>query len=142
MNNSHDDVGSVFPSVYYDDAAREIEFLVRAFGFRRRLVVPGEHGTVRHSELTFGRAVIMVADAHSEFGGRGPKSLGGTSGGLSLYLADAEVDAHCARARAAGAEILREPQDEPYGGRGYMARDPGGHWWYFGSYVPGEHWTE
>lgn len=140
MKNTLDDVGSVYPSVHYDDATAAIEFLVRAFGFRRRLVVPGDNGTVRHSELTFGRAVVMVADAHPEFGARGPRSLGGTSAGLSLYLAD--VDAHCARARAAGAEILREPQDEPYGGRGYMARDPGGHWWYFGSYIPGEHWTE
>lgn len=53
-----------------------------------------------------------------------------------------DPDAHYARARAAGAEILRELKDEEYGSRGYMAQDPEGNQWYFGTYRPGGHWTE
>jgi uncharacterized glyoxalase superfamily protein PhnB len=41
---------------------------------------------------------------------------------------------------AAGATVVRELRDESYGGRGYEARDPEGHLWYFGTYVPGEWW--
>jgi uncharacterized glyoxalase superfamily protein PhnB len=46
------------------------------------------------------------------------------------------VDAHCARARAAGARIFREPKEDDYGDeypidRTYGAIDPGGHMWYF-----------
>ena len=44
--------------------------------------------------------------------------------------------------KAAGAEILQELKDEHYGSRGYMARDPEGNEWYFGTYRPGGHWTE
>jgi uncharacterized glyoxalase superfamily protein PhnB len=50
---------------------------------------------------------------------------------------DGDVDDHCARARAAGAEIVREPEDQDYGGRDYTARDPEGNVWSFGSYEPG-----
>ena len=41
-----------------------------------------------------------------------------------------DVDGHCERARQAGATILREPQDEPYG-RLYNAADLEGHRWMF-----------
>jgi uncharacterized glyoxalase superfamily protein PhnB len=47
-----------------------------------------------------------------------------------------EVDAHFARAKAAGAEIIREPEDQDYGGRDYSARDPEGNVWSFGTYAP------
>jgi uncharacterized glyoxalase superfamily protein PhnB len=42
-----------------------------------------------------------------------------------------DVDAHCARARAAGAKIEREPADQEYGDRNYGAIDPEGHRWFF-----------
>jgi uncharacterized glyoxalase superfamily protein PhnB len=53
-----------------------------------------------------------------------------------IYVVVADCDAHCARARTAGAVILREPQDEDYGGRGYTCRDLEGHVWSFGTYDP------
>jgi uncharacterized glyoxalase superfamily protein PhnB len=69
-----------------------------------------------------------------------PRSLSGINCALSLYVA--EPDAHCHQAQAAGAVILREIRDEDFGGRGYIARDPEGNQWYFGSYRPGAHWKE
>ena len=48
-----------------------------------------------------------------------------------------DPDAHYARARVAGAEILQELKDEDYGSRGYLARDPEGNQWYFRTYRPG-----
>jgi uncharacterized glyoxalase superfamily protein PhnB len=39
-------------------------------------------------------------------------------------------------ARAAGAEIVREPEDQDYGSRDYGARDFEGNIWSFGTYRP------
>ncbi len=128
-----------YPSLYYDDAPRAIDWLERAFGFQRRLVVPGPNGAVRHSELTYGDAVLMVASARPAETYLSPRSIHGSTQALSLRVAD--PDAHFLRAKAAGAEILRALQDEDYGSRGYMAKDCEGHVWYFGTYLPGAHWT-
>jgi len=42
-----------------------------------------------------------------------------------------DIDAHCARARAAGAEIFRKPEGQFYGERLYGANDLEGHQWTF-----------
>ena len=67
-----------------------------------------------------------------------PKHLNGVPVVLSLRVED--PDAHFARAKAAGAVVVRELQDEPYGSRGYMVKDPEEHLWYFGTYHPGSYW--
>jgi uncharacterized glyoxalase superfamily protein PhnB len=131
---------TLYPCFYYDDAPSAIEWLCQAFGFRRRLVVPGPNGTVMHSELTFGPSVIMVATAKPDMGWVSPRSLSGINSATSLYVED--PDGHFARAKAAGAVVLRDIKNEEYGGRGYMVRDPEGNQWYVGSYRPGAHWNE
>jgi uncharacterized glyoxalase superfamily protein PhnB len=138
--NSSEAFGDVYPSLIYDDAPAAIDWLCRAFGFEQRLVIHGPHDRVEHSELTFGSAVLMVSSPRPDVGRLSPRTLGGVSHALSLHVAD--PDAHCRQAKLVGAVILREVQDEEYGGRGYMAKDPEGHLWYFGTYRPGAHWTE
>ena len=46
-----------------------------------------------------------------------------------------DVDAHFARATAAGAEMLSPPTTYPFGERQYSARDVGGHRWTFSETV-------
>ncbi len=130
---------SITPCLSYRDAPAAIEWLGRAFGFETQLVVPGDTpGTVRHSQLTLGRGMIMVStSADSDTGRqwqRSPKQVGGTTVGINVWVAD--PDAHQARAAAAGAEILTPCEDKPHGGRGYNCRDREGYVWYFGSYDP------
>ena len=48
----------------------------------------------------------------------------------------ADVDAHHARAVAAGAQVVVEPHDFAFGGRLYACRDPEGNLWNFGSHDP------
>ncbi|HEX9795345.1 MAG TPA: VOC family protein [Planctomycetota bacterium] len=127
----------VYPSLSDDDAAA-IEWLCTAFGFQKRLVVPGPDGMVRHSELTLGTGVIMVSSAKPEQGRVSPRGLDGVNQALSVHVGD--PDAHFARAKAAGASIVQELADEDYGSRGCMAEDPEGHVWYFGTYRPGAWW--
>jgi uncharacterized glyoxalase superfamily protein PhnB len=127
--------------IYCRDPAAMIDWLCRAFGFEVRLRVEGEGGGIAHSELTYGDGVIMVGQerrgAAQRFGvdAASPLSVGGANTqGLMIYIDD--VDAHCARARAAGARIADEPQVHDYGegywaDRSYGAVDPEGHLWWF-----------
>jgi uncharacterized glyoxalase superfamily protein PhnB len=103
-------------------------------------VVPGEGGVIEHAQLALGRSMVMLGSVRDNVWGqrmREPLQVGGPTSGVYVVIAD--VDAHCARARRAGAEILSEPADQDYGGRAYTCRDPGGYIWDFGSYDP---WAE
>jgi uncharacterized glyoxalase superfamily protein PhnB len=132
----------ISPALFYDDASAAIDWLSRAFGFETRLKVEGEPGQVVHSELVFKDGVIMVATAE----GKGelhksPRALGGaTSQSVLVYVDD--IEAHCARARAAGARILEEPATKDYGddygsARSYQALDLEGHHWWFTQHLTG-----
>ena len=121
----------------YERAAEAIAWLCRAFGFEVRLSVPGPNDTVVHSELVFGDAVFMVADMKPEKfpNRRAPSQIGGVNTqGIFVYVDD--IEAHCSRARAAGATIVSEPTTTDYGDgfwvdRGYECVDLGGHHWFF-----------
>jgi len=125
----------LFPFLRYRDAPAAIDWLVKAFGFREQMVVPNENGTIAHAELRFESGVMMLASARDdELRIKSPRDLGAVSGGIYVYVED--VDAHCERARAAGAEIVRGPEETDYGSREYTARDLDGHLWSFGTYRP------
>ena len=126
-------------SLYCRDASALIDWLCKAFDFELRLKVEGEDGRIEHSELCFGDGVVMVgserADSAQRFGTNmlSPLTAGGNTQGMMLYVDD--VDAHCARARAAGARIVAEPELHDYGDdywadRSYGALDPEGHLWW------------
>ena len=127
-------------AVYYQDAGKAIDWLCSAFGFEVRLRVEGEGGRIEHSELTFGDdGLIMVATSgiKEKTGGnhRSPAEVGAANTQNMAVFVD-DVDAHCARARKAGAKITYEPQTTDYGpdywaDRSYECIDPGGHRWWF-----------
>lgn len=125
---------SIYPCLSYRDARVAIEWLCTAFGFEKLMIVKGEHGEIHHSELGFGAGVIMVGNANAERGWQSPCDLPAVN--QILYVVVDDIDAHYARAKAAGAEIVQEPFDTDYGSRDYVARDPEGHQWYFGTYAP------
>jgi uncharacterized glyoxalase superfamily protein PhnB len=131
-------VSTVIPAMRYRDANAAIEWLCKAFGFERGLVVPGENGTVAHAQLSFGNGMIMLGSAREDEFGRWvkpPVETGGI-GTQSAYVIVEDADAHYARAKAAGAEIVMEVEDQDYGGRLYSCLDPEGHLWSFGTYDP------
>lgn len=123
------DTQRIIPALSYDDASAAIEFLCRAFGFAEdsRLEMPD--GTIGHAELTLHGNTIMLASAYPEGGLGGPRGLAHLHSFVTVYVDD--VDAHHARAVAAGAEITEELADQFYGDRVYRALDPEGHRWSF-----------
>lgn len=124
-------------ALWYDEPAAAIDWLCQAFGFEVRLKVEGEGGTIAHSELVFGGGVIMVGGPKPEkFAfSKTPLTAGGANTqNLMIYVDD--LEAHYARARAAGAVITIEPETHDYGAdywvdRTYECRDVGGHHWWF-----------
>jgi PhnB protein len=125
-------VQTVTPYLLYEDAAAALEFLQRAFGFQeiRRMEAPDGH--VSHAEMRIGSGEVHVGQPDEPIS---PRRLGGTA--VLLYVVVEDVDAHFARARAEGAEIIDEPADQHYGDRRYAARDPEGHVWYFAGPITG-----
>ncbi len=128
---------TIIPGMRYHDAPAMIDFLQRAFGFHPHLVVPDEDGGIAHAQLTHGHGMIMLGSARDDAYAAiqtTARQAGAVTG--SAYCIVPDVDAHCAQARAAGAEIVMEPADQDYGGRLYSAHDPEGQLWHFGSYDP------
>jgi uncharacterized glyoxalase superfamily protein PhnB len=126
---------NIFPALRYHDANAAIEWLRRAFSFEEKACHRGADGAVNHAELTLGTGTVMLGQARPEgwLGGRAPDPRAST---VSIYVVVADPDVHYERARAAGAEIVRELTDEDYGSREYSARDLEGNLWSFGTYDP------
>ena len=122
---------TITPYLLYEDVDAALAFLSKAFGFKEVLRYTGEGGYVNHAEARLGDAAIYLGDPGDEY--RNPKKLGQETVGLYVLVDD--VDAHCERARAAGAEIVEEPTDQEYGDRRYGAVDPEGHHWWFAQQV-------
>jgi uncharacterized glyoxalase superfamily protein PhnB len=118
----------------YRDPRAAIAWLEKAFGFETTMLVEAPDGSVAHSELRLGDGVIMVGGEWSD-DNKSPASVGGKNT-QSLHLQiDTDVDAHCERARAAGARVFAEPQNQFYGDRTYRCRDLEGHIWTVGQTI-------
>jgi uncharacterized glyoxalase superfamily protein PhnB len=132
---------NIIPGMRYHDAPAAIDWLCRAFGFEKHLVVPGEsEGVIAHAQLRYGNGMVMLGTAGAHGGGfddvmTTPREVGGRET-QSAYVIVEDADAHHERAVAAGAEIVLPLVDQDYGGRGYSCRDLEGHVWSFGSFDP------
>ena len=120
---------TVFPALRYADANAAIDWLVSAFGFEKGVVVADDAGVIAHAELWMNAGVVMLGQQNSPSDGASPQNQ-------SIYVAVDDADVLCARAKAAGAEVLSEPFDTDYGSREFGARDLEGFRWDFGTYRP------
>ena len=116
------------PYLCVKGGAEALDFYAKAFGGVEKSRMADPSGRIGHAEIWIGEAPIFLSDEHPEMGILGPKTLGGTSVGIHLYVED--VDAFTARAVAAGAKALRPVEDQFYGDRAGTLEDPFGHRWY------------
>ena len=77
---------TVTPYLYIDAAAQAIEFYKKAFGATERVRLEGPDGRLGHAEIQIGDSIIMMADEHPEMNVRGPKSRGGPTSTILLYV--------------------------------------------------------
>ncbi len=118
---------TVTPYLLYGDAEAALDFLSRAFGFEEVERQRGSDGLITHAEMRVGDGRIYLGNPGP--GHRNPRQLESDSVLVCVDVDD--VDSHCARARAAGAEIRSDPETQDYGERRYEATDPEGHRWFF-----------
>jgi uncharacterized glyoxalase superfamily protein PhnB len=118
---------AITPYLLYQDAGAAVDWLLQAFGLRPDEVLKGPDGRVNHAAMTFGKALLMLGSPGPDF--EGPRAIGHWT--ANLYVDVDDVEAHYRRAVKAGATIIEEPRDTPYGARRYGAEDLEGHRWYF-----------
>jgi predicted enzyme related to lactoylglutathione lyase len=108
---------TVIPELAYDDVTAAIEWLCDTFGFVERWRA-GDH----RAQLSIGDGTVAITE---------PRTSNVRPGPRDVIVRVPDAAAHCERARARGATIVREPRDFPYGERQYTAEDLGGHHWTF-----------
>jgi uncharacterized glyoxalase superfamily protein PhnB len=124
-------------AAFYRDPKAALEWLGRAFGFEITMAIegPGDDPGGSHYEMAIdGRGRIMIGGQWADWT-RSPASIGGFNTQSTHVAIARDLDAHCDRARAAGATIVAEPEDQFYGDRTYRAVDPEGHVWTFSQHV-------
>ena len=124
------------PTVFYRDPRAALDWLARAFGFEVAVLLTDAEGRVAHAEMSFRGCNLGVGGEWEgpQLGGarmRSPASLEGAGSQFLWIDLEDGLDAHCEKARAAGARISQEPEDQFYGARTYRALDPEGHVWCF-----------
>jgi uncharacterized glyoxalase superfamily protein PhnB len=134
MNAPPPGYSRVTPYLNYEDTGAMMTWLSKAFGMNERHVLRDTNGKVMHAEMLLDDAIIMMGTPGESF--RNPKHLGQRTQSLYVYVDD--IDAHFVRAADAGAEIIEEPADQPYGDRRYGVLDPEGHAWYFAERRPAQ----
>lgn len=125
------------PAVYYRDPKAALTWLERAFGFEISMAIDGppDEPTMGHYEMSVaGAGRIMIGAEWAEWTRSPASARGVNTQSVEVRLPDG-IDAHCERARTAGAVIVEEPVDEFYGDRKYRALDPEGHCWMFVMHV-------
>jgi uncharacterized glyoxalase superfamily protein PhnB len=120
-------VDTVLPHITYTDVAEAIGWLSRAFGFSEHYRYGEPGGLVSGAQVYLGGVYFMLV--RFKEGYRSPKQLGYGTQSLTIFVPD--VDAHYARAKAAGAKMLEEPHETVYGEYQYAAEDYEGHHWLF-----------
>jgi uncharacterized glyoxalase superfamily protein PhnB len=121
----------------YRDPKAALDWLGRAFGFEVTMAIegPDDDPTMCHYEMAVeGRGRIMIGGEWAAWF-RSPASIGGVNTQSTHVDIRGDIDAHCERARAAGATISAEPEDQFYGDRTYRAIDLEGHAWTFSAHV-------
>ena len=119
---------SVIPTMFIKGASDAIEFYKKAFDANEVYRFPGPDGkSIMHAEIRIGDSAIMLCDEMPEMGCLSPKSTGGPSGAIYLYVNDA--DSVFNKALSAGARPLMPMMDGFWGDRFGCIEDPFGHRW-------------
>ena len=130
MNDKKNSIKEVYPYLRVKGAPQAIEFYQQAFDAEEIFRLTEPSGRIGHIELSLGNQILMLSEEFPEYDILAPQSPGSTGMSIHLHVENADVVAE--RAIAAGAEMIREPQDQFYGERSCTIRDPFGHEWLLG----------
>ncbi|MFN7164651.1 MAG: VOC family protein [Hyphomonas sp.] len=120
-------VGLLSPHLVCRDCPKAIEFYKAAFGAEEMMRLPGPDGRLLHAAIRVNGSMVMLNDEYPEMGGHSPLALGGSP--VTLHMMVDDVDAVAAKAVKAGAEIVMPVEDQFWGDRYGVLKDPFGHLW-------------
>lgn len=124
---------TVTPYIYVRGCAAALDFYKAAFGATELMRFSMPDGSVAHAEIQIGNARIMLGDENPMWGNKSPATLGDASGGICLYVENA--DKMFAQAMAAGAKEMKPMADQFYGDRSGTVTDPFGHHWTIATHI-------
>lgn len=133
INAIPDGYRTVTPYLTVDGADAALAFYSKAFGANEILRLNMPDGKIGHAEFKIGESNFMISDEYPNAASASPKTLGGSSVKLHLYVND--VDAVFAQALAAGATTTMAPADQFWGDRMGSLVDPFGHHWLLATHV-------
>ena len=117
----------ILPHITYQNVADAMVWLAKAFGFTEHYRYGAPGGRVEGAQMHLGDAWIMLNSARP--GRASPAQVGHGTQSLTVFVED--VDAHFERAKSAGAKIVEDLHETPYGERQYGVEDLEGHHWLF-----------
>ena len=121
-------------SLTVQDSSAMIDFYKKVFDAQELFRMPGPDGkTIMHAEVKIGDSIIMLNDEFPKMNCRSPKSVGGTSSGIYLYVDD--VDGTVKKAIENGAKLQMPVMDMFWGDRLGNIEDPSGHMWSVATHV-------
>lgn len=121
-------------SLTVQDSSAAIDFYKKVFGAQELFRMPGPDGkTIMHAEIKIGDSIIMLNDEFPKMNCRSPKSVGGTSSGIYLYVDD--VDSTVKKAVENGAKLQMPVMDMFWGDRLGNIEDPSGHMWSVATHI-------
>ena len=123
---------SITPYLTVDDPEAALDFYARAFGAETVMRME-MGGTIAHAEIRIGNSFVMLSGEWPDMDKLGPKARGGATASLMVYLGD--VDAAFRRALEAGATEERAPENQFWGDRMGVLKDPFGHSWMLATHV-------
>ncbi|HUM00172.1 MAG TPA: VOC family protein [Mycobacterium sp.] len=124
------------PHLVVDDANAAIDFYVKAFGAVEVGRIPRSDGKLIHGAVQIDGSTVMLADDFPEMSdGKSmtPKALGGTP--VTVHLTVTDVESRFQQAVDAGATVVMPLEDQFWGDRYGVVRDPFGHQWSLGQPV-------
>lgn len=125
------DAPRIYPTFRFTDAEAMHRWFIDTLGFTELMRTP-EAGPIDHAELAFGSSIIMIGQARNDAFAEKSPPLGGSV----TYIAVDDPDALHAKVAAFGTEIVEPPTDRSYPSREFIARDPDGNLWCFGTWYP------
>jgi PhnB protein len=121
-------MSEVIPYLCIRDAAKAIDFYIKAFGARETFTrITDSSGRIGHAEIQIGASTIMLADEHPEHGFLSPLTLKGSH--MQFFVPVPDADAAVTRAVGAGGRLTRPVQNQFYGHRSGEVTDPFGYRW-------------
>ena len=124
------DIGPTFyPCLTYRDAKSAMSWLNEAFGFKVLAMYEADDGRVEHAEMSFETGVVMLGSVKNH-------DLNETPGLGLTYIACRDPERLLAKAKAAGATVIRDLVETDYGSQDFIVADPEGNQWSFGTFRP------